>query len=170
MDRSSLILLSTTGFVASFFLMTSLSVNGQGEFREYISEPIGVKLQIPPNWEISYENNGTEYCFDEIINCWVGIKEPALGIHGFQISIAKESYNGSLKEFTSYMYNESKTKYKDFTFLDDKQIKIRDIPAWQLEFTRDEVIDTSKFNKIFKNLGMDIGLDESVKELNIYTK
>ena len=170
MDRSSLMLLSSIGFLTSLFLISSTSVNGQSEFKEYISEPIGVKLQIPSQWEISYENNGTEYCFDEIINCWIGIKEQELGIHGFQISIGKESFNGSLKEFTSHMYNKSKTDYKDFTFLDDKQIMLRDIPAWQLEFNRGQIIDSDKFNKMFKGLGMDIDIEDTKKELNIYTK
>jgi len=151
-------------------LIISNTVNGQSEFKEYTSEPIGVKLEIPSHWEINYENNGSEYCFDKIINCSIGIKERGLGIHSFQISIGKESFNGSLKNFTSHMYNKSKTDYKDFTFLDDKQILLRDIPAWQIEFTRGQIIEVSKFNQMFKNLGMDDGIEETVKELNIYTK
>ena len=138
------------GFLASL-LMTSNDVNGQTEFKEYVSEPLGVKLQIPPQWQVIDRNeNEPENCFSEDKNCSIIMMndEFVSGNVSFTTSIQKYSFNGSLKDFLNYKYNIFE-KVKGFTFLADQEMKFKDNPAWQIEYTYAPLGQTLKQMSIF---------------------
>lgn len=59
------------------------------------------------------------------------------GNHSFTTGIQKYSFNGSLKDFISYRYNILKTEVNGFSFLDDKEIKFKNNPSWQMEYIAD---------------------------------
>ena len=120
MDRSSFILFSSIGFLTSIFLMTITSINGQTESKEYKSESIGIKLQIPSEWNIFQENNSTEDCFGKIADCFVHMTDDN-SKYGFTIQMIGLT-SESIKDHAAIKYNYHKNNTEDFSFIDDKEI------------------------------------------------
>lgn len=135
-------LLSSIGFLLSLFLITSNAVNGQTEFKEYVSEPLGVKLQIPAYWYIFQENNSIEDCFSKIADCFIHMTDNN-GKYGFTIQmIGLTSEN--ITDYATNKYNYHKTNSTGFYFIGDKEITIQNNPALQIEFTKDNPLKTTK--------------------------
>jgi hypothetical protein len=127
----------------------SKSVAGHSDFKEYKSEPIGIKLQIPSEWYILSENNKTEDCFGvgEDLDCSVMMYNTNFFLNPenakYVFLVSKNSFNGSLKDFTKHQFNQlqnSETN-KEFSFIDDKETTIQGYPAWQIEYTRKGIFD-----------------------------
>jgi hypothetical protein len=170
MKHFLLMLLSSIGFLVSLFLITSSAVNGQTEFKEYVSEPLGIKLQIPSQWEIyvDVEKKDPENCFgDDIYTCFTEFRNDDLvsGNHSFTTMLTKYSFNGSLKDFITSRYNFLSTVPIEFTFLDDKEIMFKNIPAWQMEYTAGSAVNTMKVIGIFTKVNNTFyGLSYSARE------
>jgi hypothetical protein len=122
------------------------SESNTSKSKEYKSEVLGIKLQIPSEWYIFTANNSTDECFGEDLACNVMMynvdlfSNPSNAKYGFFIS--KNSFNGSLKDFTADKYNElqnSKTT-KKFSFIDDKETTVQGYPAWQIEYNREGIL------------------------------
>jgi hypothetical protein len=169
MDRSTLMLLSSVGFLTSLLLMTYVSVNGQNEFKEYRSEPIGIKLQIPLEWDIFGEYNTTEECFSEIMNeCYVYftnynrfknfLSDEDMDKYSFSIQKHGIMPSVTLKDMATAKYNHYKENTRGFNFTSDNKTTVQNNPAWQMVFTEDnpntniDIYDPSTYNIKSKTL------------------
>jgi hypothetical protein len=130
-------------------------LNGQSEFKEYVSEPLGIKLQIPSEWYKLQENNSTNDCFGKIIRCIIFFTnynffkldktvDYRVGIQKYGLTFM------DIKDLAESSYNYHIENSKGFTFISDSNTTIDNNPAWQMEYTIDSLgDDTSKYMSIY---------------------
>ena len=122
----------------------------------YKSQPLGIKLKLPLQWEVMRQYSDSKYCFDvdddrcteQIIN-----DNPRSGNYSFNIIISKEFFNGSLKNYKNYKYNELINSYGSPKIVDDKEIILKSIPALQIEYTEKAYAEPRQYKSMKIHLG-----------------
>jgi hypothetical protein len=120
--------------------------HNQSEYKIYESNAIGVKFKIPSTWEILESNS--KGCFEGEIdpifttkfNCSIRLDNKVSYPHDFEIIISKYSTsNYSLTDFLSLAYESTKQQaiknQADVSFINDKETRIQNNPAWQIEYS-----------------------------------
>lgn len=145
------------------------------EFKEYISNPIGIKLKIPSKWTTHIEDNSTEACFEGIGNCSLMMLDREKfsffdgSTYGFSFSIIKNiKENGSLANFMTEQYwilkQDSLENNEKFSFIGDRETTINNYPAWEMEYS------FTNENKLYKSLTIVSKVNDTIYSISYTPK
>lgn len=126
------------------------------------SHYLGIKLELPITWYVSYETSDPERCFNEDLglSCTVSFHHDAVPeIPDYDDSLAsvnifKLPYNGSLVDYVREDFGEYhknlETNFRDYKFINDNQTTIGGYPAIQMEFSYRDPSTYSSVVKLFE--------------------
>lgn len=136
---SFIISIFTIGLIPIYLLESESRVisdtSKQDQFEVLKYDPMGIQLKLPSEqvWQISSNNiiaNMTETKDCSVPSCDLLLSNP-----NYSILISGVYHSDlSLKDYTIQSYKTISTISDDFSFIADKEIKIQDYPAWQIEY------------------------------------
>ena len=126
------------------------------------SHYLGIKLELPITWYVSYETSDPERCFNEDLglDCMVSFqhdKYPEIAYYDdslASVDIFKKPYNGSLIDYVREDFGEYQksleTNFRDYKFINDNETTIDGYPAIQIEFSYRDPTAYSSLTKFFE--------------------